>query len=133
MSSPPRMSLCKGSIFSLQDRVSLKIAQSPQAPCRTFTSSHQGTARFAKESRGSSARAGSDGTHGNLIVSEVTGKDAIAGLRPLGVQLPLPTPTLKAARDAGLEHIGNSTNELAGSCRNLLCDAAVTGRGRSPE
>jgi hypothetical protein len=55
-----------------------------------------------------------------------------ADLRVLGVQLPLPAPTLKPARDAGLEQIGNLGIQPAEITPKLSCDAVVTGRGRTP-
>lgn len=53
-----------------------------------------------------------------------------AGLRPLGVQLPLPAPASKAARDAAPSQVGSFMNEVAGPSPKTPCDRPVTGDGR---
>src|ERR1700730_7221034 len=55
-----------------------------------------------------------------------------AGLRPLGVQLPLPAPTTKAALDAVPKHLHLHRTARAGLPRNAACDRSVTRDGRTP-
>jgi hypothetical protein len=51
----------------------------------------------------------------------------------LGVQIPLPAPTAKAATDTGFKRIDTFGMQSAKIPGKLFCDAVVTGRGRSPD
>src|SRR5205823_8547760 len=54
-----------------------------------------------------------------------------AGLRPLGVQLPLPAPPAKAAPDAGSSQSDLPGREPIQTPAKSSCDRAVTGDGRN--
>ena len=55
-----------------------------------------------------------------------------AGLRPLGVQLPLPAPTTKAALDAVPKHLHLHRTARTRLPRNAACDRSVTRDVRTP-